>query len=69
MLLRLADQLYLNSSVTDAAWAALTTRFDEHRLMDAVETVNHFTVLSLVYNSFGVQPDAGTMDRLPVDIE
>ena len=69
MLLRLADQLYLNSSVTDAAWAALTTRFDEHRLMDAVETVNHFTVLSLVYNSFGVQPDAETMDRLPDDIE
>lgn len=69
MLLRLADQLYLNSSVTDAAWTALATRYDEHHLMAAVETVNHFTVLSLLYNSFGVQPDAGTTDRLPDDID
>ena len=69
LLLRLADQLYLNSSVTDAAWTALATRYDEHYLMDAVETVNHFTVLSLIYNSFGVQPDTETTDRLPADVE
>ena len=69
LLLRLADQLYLNSSVTDAAWSALATRYDEHYLMDAVETVNHFTVLSLIYNSFGVQPDTETTDRLPADVE
>ncbi len=67
-LLRLADQLYLNSSVTDAVWAALAARYDEHGLIDAVETVNHFTVLSMIYNAFGVQPDAETADRLPADV-
>ena len=67
-LLRLADQLYLSSSVTDATWNALTATYDEHHLMDAVETVNHFTVLSIIYNSFGVQPDAETTDRLPTDV-
>jgi alkylhydroperoxidase family enzyme len=67
-LLRLADQLYRNSSVNDATWQALAANYDMFRLMDAVETVNHFTMLSMVYNSFGVQPDEGTADRLPTDV-
>jgi alkylhydroperoxidase family enzyme len=64
-LIRLADQLYRNSSVTDATWRALAASYHMFHLMDAVETVNHFTVLSMVYHSFGVQRDAGTTDRLP----
>jgi alkylhydroperoxidase family enzyme len=67
-LLRMADQLYRNSSVTDATWKALSAEYDQFHLMDAVETVNHFTVLSLVYNSFGVQPGGDTKDRLPADV-
>jgi alkylhydroperoxidase family enzyme len=67
-LLRLADQLYRNSSVTDATWQALATNYDLFHLMDAVETVNHFTVLSMVYHSLGVQPDDQTTDRLPTDV-
>jgi alkylhydroperoxidase family enzyme len=67
-LLRLADQLYRNSSVTDATWQALAAGYDLFHQLDAVETVNHFTVLSLVYNSFGVQPDADMPDRLPRDV-
>ena len=68
VLLQLTDQLYLNSSVADATWRALASRHDEHALMDAVETANHFIVLALIYNSFGVQPDDETPDRLPADI-
>ena len=67
-LLQLADQLYLNSSVADATWNALAARYSEHNLVDAVETANHFIVLSLIYNSFGVQPDGDTPDRLPTDV-
>lgn len=67
-LLRLADQLYRNSSVTTPTWQALSANFDLFHLMDAVETVNHFIVLSQVYNSFGVQPDEGLSDRLPKDV-
>jgi alkylhydroperoxidase family enzyme len=67
-LLRLADQLYRNSSVTDATWKALAASYDLFHLMDAVETVNHFTVLSMLFNSFGIQPDAAPADRLPTDV-
>jgi alkylhydroperoxidase family enzyme len=67
-LLRLADQLYRNSSVTNATWQALSARFTMFNLMDAVETVNHFIVLSMTYNAFGVQPDADMKDRLPTDV-
>ena len=67
-LLQLADQLYLNSSVTDATWSALSAQYAEPNLIDAVETVNHFTVLSMIYNSYGIQPDDDTPDRLPADV-
>lgn len=67
-LLRLADQLFKNSSVTNATWRALAERYDLYNMIDAVETVNHFTVLSIFYNSLGVQPDADTKDRLPADV-
>src|SRR2546425_8735972 len=68
-LLRLADQLYRNSSVTDATWNALSANYDLLHLMDAVETANHVIVLSMLYNSLGVQPDEGTPDRLPTDVK
>lgn len=67
-LLRLTDELFRNSSVTDATWSALARVYDLHHLMDAVETANHFVVLSMLYNSFGVQPHASTPDRLPTDV-
>jgi alkylhydroperoxidase family enzyme len=67
-LLRLADQLHRNASVTDATWKALSAKYDTFHLMDAVETVNHFTVLAMLYNSFGVQPEAESKDRLPRDV-
>jgi alkylhydroperoxidase family enzyme len=67
-LLAMSDQLHRNASVTDATWAALSKSFDLFHLMDAVETANHFMVLALIYNTFGVQPDAGNADRLPTDV-
>jgi 4-carboxymuconolactone decarboxylase len=67
-LLRMTDQLYRNMSVTDGTWQALSGTFDMFHLMDAVETANHFVVLSMLYNTFGVQPEAGLKDRLPTDV-
>jgi alkylhydroperoxidase family enzyme len=67
-LLRLADQLYRNSSVTDATWQELSASYDVPHLMDAVETVNHFVFLSMLENSFGIQPDTSATDRLPTDV-
>jgi alkylhydroperoxidase family enzyme len=67
-LLRFADQLFRNASVTDATWRELAATYDEFHLMDAVETVNHFVMLSLIYNSLGVQPDDGAKDLLPTNV-
>ena len=67
-LLRLTDELYRNSSVTERTWKELTGSYDVHHLMDAVETVNHFIFLSTLYNSFGVLPDSGLTAHLPTDI-
>lgn len=67
-LLKMTDELYANSSVTNATWTAVTGQYDLFHAMDAVETVNHFVVLSMIYNVFGVQPDAEWKDRLPTDV-
>jgi 4-carboxymuconolactone decarboxylase len=67
-LLHLADELFRNSSVTDATWKALAGSYDLSHLMDAVMTVTDFTAMSLLYNSAGVQPDAEVTDHIPTDI-
>lgn len=68
MLLRMADELYRNSSVTDATFKAVSATYDMQHAMEAVETFNHFTVLSMLYNSFGVQPEKNQPDRLPAGV-
>ncbi len=67
-LLRLADELYQNSSVTDATWTTLSVRYNLTRIVEAVMNVNEVTLLSMMFNALGVQPDAWTTDRLPTDI-
>ena len=67
-LLRLADELYRNSSVRNAVWAALDERYDLLELVDAVMTVNQSTLLAMLLNSFGVQPDDDALARWPADV-
>lgn len=67
-LLRLADELFRNSSVTDTTWKALEAQYDMFHLLDAVMTVTDFTTLGLLYNTFGVQPDPDHTDRIPLDV-
>ena len=67
-LLRLADELYRNSSVRDATWEALAARYDLYHLVDAVMAVNETTLLAMLYNSWGVQPDESARARFPADV-
>ena len=67
-LLGLVDQLYRDSSVTDATWTALEGEYDLLNMMDAVFTVAELTTFSMLYNTLGVQPDAGAAERLPADV-
>jgi alkylhydroperoxidase family enzyme len=67
-LLRLADELFRNSSVSDETWVSLQERYDLYNLVDAVMTVNQTALLSMLFNSLGVQPDEGAMARFPADV-
>ena len=67
-LLRLADELYVNSSVRDATWDALADRYDLYNLFDAVMAVNETTLVAMLYNSWGVQPDDNAYARFPADV-
>ena len=67
-LLRLADELYVNSSVRDATWGALAARYDLYNLFDAVMAVNETTLVAMLYNSWGVQPDDNAYARFPADV-
>ncbi len=67
-LLRLADELYRNSSVRDEVWEALAARYDLYHLVDAVMAVNETTLVGMLYNSWGVQPDESARARFPADV-
>ena len=62
------DELFRNSSVTDATWAAVSAEYDDLNMVDAVMTVAEFTTLSMLFNTLGVQPDAASPQRLPADV-
>src|SRR5829696_6809887 len=67
-LLKMADELFRLSSVSDATWRAISAAYDLHGVMDIVETVNHFTAMSLLYNSLGIQVEDRGAERLPRDV-
>ena len=62
-LLRLADELYRNSSVTDATWTTLSIRYNLRQMVEAIMNVNEFILLSMMFNALGVQPDAWSPAR------
>ncbi len=66
--LRLADELYRNSSVSDQTWTTLGVRYNLVQMMEAVANVNQSTLLAMIFNSVGVQPNDWTTDRLPTDV-
>ena len=66
-LIGLADQLFRNSSVTDATWELLAAEYDLRNLMDAVVTVNEITAQSILFNSLGIQPDDDATSLIPTN--
>ncbi|MED5563975.1 MAG: carboxymuconolactone decarboxylase family protein, partial [Gemmatimonadota bacterium] len=55
--LRLADELYRNSYVSDQTWTTLGVRYNLLQMMEAVANVNQSTLLAMMLNSLGVQPN------------
>jgi alkylhydroperoxidase family enzyme len=66
--LRLADELYRNSFVSDQTWTTLGVRYNLVQMMEAVANVTQSTLLAMMFNSMGVQPNDWTTDRLPTDV-
>jgi len=56
-LLQAVDELHADAHVSDATWAGLSEHFDTRQLMDIVFAVGQYNLVSMVLNSFGVQPD------------
>jgi 4-carboxymuconolactone decarboxylase len=58
-IVRAVDELHYDAFISDATWAALSTRFDTRQLMDLVFTVGAYKMLAMALNSFGAQLDRG----------
>ncbi|GAB2658650.1 carboxymuconolactone decarboxylase family protein [Nocardia goodfellowii] len=65
-LLRSADELLLDGSITESTWHALAAEFTEHQLMDIVFTVGAYALVAMALRSFGVEPEPGLVPHLPV---
>jgi alkylhydroperoxidase family enzyme len=64
-LLRAADELHVDSFISDATWAALSTRYNVNQLVDVIDTVGTLTMHAGVLNSVRVEVERGVKDRLP----
>ena len=58
-LVRAADELHELSTLTDATYADLATRFDTEQMLDLVFTVGQYNLVSMALNSLRVQRDDG----------
>lgn len=67
-ILRATDDIYRDSFLSDASWQTLATRYDVQQLMDIIFTGAEFVMLSMIANSYGVQPDVRFTDRLPTEV-
>jgi hypothetical protein len=56
-LLCAADELHDGAAITDATWDALNGMFPTEALLEIVFVVGHYTMLSMVANTAGVQPE------------
>lgn len=67
-LLRAADELHVDTFVSDATWSDLEARYTAEQLVDLVFTVGEFTMIAGTLNSLRVEIDADLDERLPYGI-
>jgi 4-carboxymuconolactone decarboxylase len=66
--LRAADELHIDSFVSDATWKALSARYNTNQTVDLVDTVGTLTMQAGAINSLGVEIEASLSERLPTGI-
>jgi 4-carboxymuconolactone decarboxylase len=67
-LLRAADELHVDSFISDPSWRALTARYTTAQMIDVIDTVGGLTMNAGALSSFGVQIESGLTDRRPSGI-
>jgi alkylhydroperoxidase family enzyme len=63
-LLTATDELHHHAAISDATWAILAAEFDPAGMLEIVFVAGHYTMLSMVANSAGLQPET-TWQPLP----
>ncbi len=58
-LLRAADELYIDSFISEPTWQSLSEKYNTHQLMDLIFTVGNYNLISMVLNTLGVQLEEG----------
>ena len=53
-IVRAADELFADDTISDATWKALDEQFDEKQLLDVLITTGGYRMVSMVLNTFGV---------------
>ena len=61
-LLRAADELYIDSIISNATWEELSKTYSPQQLMDVVFTVGQYTLTAMALNSLGIQLEDGMKD-------
>jgi 4-carboxymuconolactone decarboxylase len=57
-LVRAVDELVADHRVSDGTWAELAERYTTPQLMETVFIVANYSLMAMVTNSFGIQPEA-----------
>ena len=63
-LLRAADELHRDASITDATWSALAERYDQRQLIELCMLVGQYHLVAFTLNALGVEREPG-VDGLP----
>jgi alkylhydroperoxidase family enzyme len=68
LVLRAADELHVDSFVSDATWKGLSARYNTNQMVDLVDGVGVLTMQAGAINSLGVEIEPDLPDRLPSGI-
>ena len=63
-LLRAADELYRDATISDRTWNALAARYDNTAMMNVLITASDYRMVSMALNALGVQLEPGD-ERFP----
>ena len=56
-IVRAADELFDDDTISEATWKALDEQFDERQLLDVLITTGGYRMVSMVLNTFGVRAE------------